>query len=206
MKAFSTLALFMLLVAAGAHAANIDMDDPRRSLGREGDVRIDAQLVRDTVTPGTPIGITYQIQNFSSRPVAVASKIADASYDEDTRTITLSVGAEIPPDGNMPHLVVIEPGEKKVLQAGAAPRLRPAESRSALAPVPRYVQVRVAILRDLAPFAAMIAQQDGRARQSLPDELFDQWLTSNDTIYLNAVPVHYKPAGPTEVERRSPRF
>src|SRR6185436_2441155 len=51
-----------LLTAAAANAAGIDMNDPRRALGRENDVRIDAQLLQETVSPGTAIAVTYQIQ------------------------------------------------------------------------------------------------------------------------------------------------
>lgn len=189
-----SLAMPLVFAAATLAADGIDMDDPRRALGREGDVRIDAQLVRETVTPGVPIGITYQIHNLSDSSVAVASKVTDASYDEESRTITLSVGSEVPPDGNMPQVVVIAAGEKKVLQAGATPVFRVSTARTAFASFPRYVQVKVAILRDLRPFAKLIEKQDGRTKQRLSDELFDQWFESNDTIFLNTVPVRYAPA------------
>lgn len=189
-----------LLPAAAATAAGIDMNDPRRALGHEGDVRIDAQLVRDTVSPGAPIGVTYQIQNFSDSTVAIAAKMSDASYDEDTRTITLALGSEVPPDGNMPHMVVIQPGEKKLLQASATPKLQAAALRAAFAALPRYVQVKVAIMRDIQPFVALIEEQDGRTKRRLSDELFEKWFECNDTIFLNSVPVHFVPSRSTGVE------
>lgn len=204
-KLFLVLFAFVLGHAAAATAASIDMSDPRRSLGREGDVRVDAQLLRDSVSPGAPIGVTYQIQNLSSSAVAIASRVSDASYDEDTRTITLAVGSEVPPDGNMPQMVVIAPGEKKVLQTSATPSLRATATRGAFAATPRYVQVKVAILRDVQPFAALIEKQDGRTKQRLSDELFEKWLESNDTIFLNSVPVQYEPAVPTDTESSSGR-
>src|SRR6185436_9459580 len=111
--AILALAASTLLTTAAANASGIDMNDPRRALGRENDVRIDAQLVQDTVTPGTAIAVTYQIQNFSASPVAVADKLTDASYDEDARTITIGIGSEVPGDGSLPHLVIVAPGEKK---------------------------------------------------------------------------------------------
>lgn len=165
------------------------MDDPRRTVGREDNVRVDAQLIQDTVSPGSPIGITYQIENSSSTPVALADKVLDASYDSDSRTITVSIGSEVPVDGKMPHVVTIAPGEKKVFRAGVTPALGAAAARSSLAP-PRYVQIKVSILRDLDPFAQLIARQSG-AGQVLTDELFDRWFESNDTIFLNAVPVRF---------------
>lgn len=199
------LAAITLISAAAASAASIDMDDPRRSLGREGDVRIDAQLLRDTVSPGTPIGITYQIQNLSADSVAVADRVADASYDEDTHTITIGVGSEVPPDGNLPHMVVIKPGEKRVITAAAMPVLRADAMRASFANVPRYVQVKVAILRDIRPYATLIEKQsqEARARTRLSDELFDRWFESNDTIFLNSVPVRFQAAPPSDLERHN---
>ena len=186
--------LFFPLIAAivllpSAFADSIDMDDPRRTVGREDNVRVDAQLIQDTVSPGSPIGITYQIENASSAPVALADKVTDASYDPDSRTITVSIGSEVPSDGKMPRVVTVAPGEKKVFRTGVTPSLGAAASRSSLAP-PRYVQIKVSILRNLAPFAQLIARQSGTA-QVLPDDLYDRWFESNDTIFLNAVPVRF---------------
>ena len=189
-----SLALATLSFTATVTAATIDMDDPRRLLGREDDVRIDAQLVRDTVSPGAPVGITYQIQNLSASPVAVAAKVSDASYDAETRTITLAVGSEVPPDGNMPQMVLIAPGEKKVLQAGATPRFSATATRTSMGATPRFVQVKVAILRNVEPFAALIQTQDGRTKRRLPDALFEKWFECNDTIFLNTIPVQFVPA------------
>jgi hypothetical protein len=190
----SLLASIVLVHAAAAHAASIDMDDPRRALGREGDVRVDAQLTRDTVSPGTPIGITYQIQNFSKESVAVAARIADASYDEDSRTVTIAIGSEVPPDGTMPQMTIIAPGEKKVFRSAATPSLSAAALRGTLAVAPRYVQVKVAVMRDMKPFLPLIQAQAGNARgQRLTDEQFEKWFECNDTILLNALPVQYSP-------------
>ncbi len=96
---YALIATIVLLHAAAATADSINMDDPRRTVGREDNVRIDAQLVQDTVSPGTPIGVAYQIQNLSAAPVAIADKVASATYDQDSRTITLSIGSEVPDDG-----------------------------------------------------------------------------------------------------------
>ena len=200
MKSLALLA--SLLLTASAAAASIDMDDPRRALGREGDVRIDAQLMRDTVTAGAAVAITYQIHNLSTSAVAVAHKETDASYDEDNRTIVLTVGSEVPPDGNMPQMTLIAPGEKKVLTAGATPALRAAAMRTSFPIAPRFVQVKVAILRDVRPYLSLIEKQDGRAKQRLSDELFEQWFESNDTIYLNAVPVRFTSPAVSDIERR----
>ena len=183
-KLFSALLTATALTHAVAVFADaIDMNDPRRTVGREENVRVDAQLVRDTVTPGTPIGVTYQIENLSDAPVAIADRVAEATYDADTYTITVAIGSEIPQDGKMPRITTIAPGEKKVFRAGVTPMLG-ATTRSPMA-VPRYVQVKVSILRDLAPFAKV------GASATLSDELFDKWFEANDTIFLNSIPVRF---------------
>lgn len=202
-----TNALFATLVlyASVAGAAGIDMDDPRRALGREGNVRVDAQLLRDFVTPGVPIGFTYQIENFSTSTVAIAHKVADASYDEDSRTITVTVGSEVPPDGNMPQMVLIAPGEKKVMRAAAMAAMSAAQMKSTLTAAPRFVQLKVTILRDLQPFLALIEQQgeqNVRVKQRLTDAQFEQWFDSNDTIFLNTVPVGFTPKKDPDAESR----
>ncbi|HET8797161.1 MAG TPA: hypothetical protein VFO89_05730 [Thermoanaerobaculia bacterium] len=195
---FATILLFSAAAAQAAgsdQAAGIDMDDPHRALGRENDVRVDAQLVRETVSPNTPIGVVYQIENFSKHPVAIAARAVDASYDEESRTVTLVLGAEIPPDGNLPQLTLIAPGEKKVFRSAATPSL-PAAARRGLASTPRFVQVKVALLRDIEPFLALIEAQK-RMPQQLTDAQFEMWLESSNTIFLNTLPVQFAPARPT---------
>lgn len=209
MKAkFAAAAFAAVAISAAAHAASIDMNDPRRSVGREDDVRIDAQLATDTLAPGAPVGVTWQIQNFTDVAVAVATKVVDASYDEDSRTITLAIGSEVPPDGTLPQMVLVAPGEKKIFRAAATPVLTAAAVRAGGA-TPRFVQVKVSILRDLAPFIALIQAQTPAARpQQLSDELFDRWFESTDTIFLNTLPVQWngRPQRVIDVEQRSARF
>lgn len=190
---YALFAAVVLIQAAAAAAATIDMDDPRRAVGRENDVRVDAQLIQETVSPGTAIGVVYQIQNFGPTPIAVADKVTSATYDEDSSTITLAVGAEVPDDGRMPHLVLIAPGEKKVFRGGAIPALGASAIRASSASIPRYVQVKVTVLRNLDPFRALITTQQPKVAPMLSDAQFDLWFESNETILLNTVPVRFSP-------------
>src|SRR5947209_7530848 len=96
-----------LLVSFTARAAGVDFKDPRRALGREDDIRVDAEMIQETLSAGSPISVTYQIANLTSAPIAIADKIADATFDADSQTITISIGAEIPEGTAMPHLTVI---------------------------------------------------------------------------------------------------
>lgn len=203
---FAAAALAAIAISAAANAASINMNDPLRSVGREDDVRIDAQLVTDMVSPGSPVGVTWQIQNFTEHAIAVATRVVDASYDADSRTITLAIGSEVPQDGNMPAMVLVGPGEKKVFRAAATPSITVAAIRSAS---PRYVQVKVSILRDLDPFLTLIrAQSPSSKPQQLSDELFELWFESTDTIFLNTLPVQWsgKVQKAIDVEQRSARF
>ena len=187
------VAVLSILSTTASYAAHVDMNDPKRALGREDDIRIDAQLFEDTVASNGPINVVYQIQNLTRHYIAIADKVCDSSYDADSRTIIVSIGAEVPANTTMPHLVTIAPGEKKVFNAGAMARVLTPNTRSPFASVPRFVQIKVNVLRDTAPFDALIEQQ-ARAPQSpvpLPNELFDRWLDANDAIDLNAIPVQW---------------
>lgn len=191
-----TLAVATLFSAVAAHAAHVDMSDPRRALGLEDDVRVDAQLIQDTVSSGSPVGITYQVQNLTRQAIAIADKLCDVSYDSDSRTITLSVGSEVPKGGEMPHLTLIPAGEKKTLTTGAILHITTPADHSPFVSVPQFVEIHVSLLREVTPFHSLIEEQSRAATPvMLTDQQFDQWLQSNDTIFLNAIPVHYT-AGP----------
>ena len=188
------LSTLLLMVAALAMGANIDMDDPYRAVGREYDVRVDAQLLSEIVKQGMPIAITYQIQNFSKTSVAVAEKVCSASYDPDSRTITVSVGSEIPLDGEMPRMAMIAPGEKKIFNTSATLASSTSAIRASRTQ-PRYLQIKVNVLRDLVPFAELLEKQQSAAttmRLPLSDDQFDQWFDANRTIFLNSLPVRYE--------------
>ena len=187
--------------ASATAAAAIDMDDPRRALGSEGAIRVDAQILQETVSPGSSIGVTYQVINNSGAAVAIADRMASATFDADTGTITLAIGAEVPDAGRMPAVTVIKAGETKVFTAGATPPLNNAVVRAGLTP-PRQIQLKVSILRDLAPFEKLIARSVSAAAPALSDEEFDLWFESNDTIFLNTVPVRYAPRGRSARESR----
>jgi hypothetical protein len=182
----------LLLVSSTAHAAGVDFKDPRRALGREDNIRVDAQMLQDTISPGTAISVTYQIENLSEAPIAIADKVADATFDPDSQTITLSIGAEIPPGAAMPHLATIAPGQTRTFRIGAAPQMVVANSKSPWAHVPRFVQIIVNVLRDLGPFTNLLAQQAKSATPPpLPNGLFDTWVASVSSVELNVLPVRW---------------
>jgi len=180
------------LVSSTASAAGVDFKDPRRALGREDDIKVDAQMLQETVSAGSPISVTYQIENLSNAPIAIADKIADATFDPDSQTITVSIGAEIPTGTAMPHLTTIAPGQTRAFHIGASAQVLVPNSKSPWAHVPRFVQITVNVLRDLKPFAKLIAQQtQSAAAPPLPNDLFDTWVASVSSVELNVLPVRW---------------
>lgn len=181
-----------LLTAAAASAAHVDMNDPRRALGREDNIRVDAQLLQDTLSPGSPLSVTYQVENLTHSTVAVADKVSDVSYDADSQTVTFSIGAEVPTGVAMPHVVTIPPGQKRVLTAGGVFHFAAPHTTSPFANVPRYVQITVNVLKDVTPFISLIEQQASSASSpALPNDMFDKWVAANDAVFLNALPVRW---------------
>ena len=181
-----------LLIGSTARAAGVDFKDPRRALGREDDIRVDAQMLQETLSPGSPISVTYQVENLTAAPIAIADKVADATFDADSQTITVSIGAEIPEGKAMPHLTVIAPGQTHAFRIGASAQVMIANAKAPWARVPRFVQITVNVLRDLKPFANLIAQQAKSASAPpLPNDLFDTWVASVSSVELNVLPVRW---------------
>jgi len=187
-------AVAVSVIGAGiAAAAHVDFNDPRRAIGREGDIRIDAELTQDSLARNTPIAVTYQIQNLSKGVVAIADKIVDTDFDLESLTVTLAIGAEIPPGSELPHLITINPGEKRVLTAAAMLHVAIPAARTRWTAVPRFVQVKVTLLRDVTAFASLIEQQrSGAPAVALPNNMFDHWVEASDSILLNPIPVYWK--------------
>jgi len=166
-----------LLAASAARAAGVDFKDPRRALGREDDIKVDAQMLQETLSPGSAISVTYQVENLTPAPIAIADKVADASFDPDSQTITVSIGAEIPQGTTMPHLTTIAPGQTRTFRIGASAQVLVANARSPWAHV---------------PFAKLIAQQrESAAAPQLPNDLFDTWVASVSSVELNVLPVRW---------------
>lgn len=195
MKSSSSIAVVVavaLLTSATARAAHVDFKDPRRALGREDNIKVDAELVQETLSPASPICITYQVENLTSSPIAIADKVMTASFDPDSQTITMTIGAEIPEGDAMPHLTTIAPGQTRVFRAGAHAQFVVANVHGPWAHVPRFVQIIVNVLRDAGPFANLLAMQAGSAvAPPVPNDLFDKWVDSVSSVELNTLPVRW---------------
>ena len=202
------LAVLLITLTAAAQAAKVDMRDPRRAVGREDDVRVDAELAQDAVTSHSILGVTFQIQNLTESPIAFADKSSEASYDPDTETITVAFGAEVPDGATMPHLVIIGSGEKKTFRGSGAVTIVTPNVRTPWLPVPRFVQIKVTILRDVKPFTALIdLQNKATAAPPLDNQAFDRWVNAVGTVFLNPLPVRWEGRGrrnDIDAERSAP--
>ncbi|HKB80125.1 MAG TPA: hypothetical protein VKH35_10445 [Thermoanaerobaculia bacterium] len=191
-KTFLAFTILTLATTATAFAARVDFKDPRRALGREDNVRVDAELGQDSIAPNSSLSIVYQVENLSSAPIAIADKVSDLSYDRDSQTLLFSVGAEVPPGETLPHLTIIDPGAKHVFTAGGLVHVVMPSGHVRGMAVPRFVQIKVTVLHDIRPFAQLIAeQQKSPIAPPLPDSMFEQWVDSSSSIFLNTLPVYW---------------
>jgi len=202
----AVLALFFLTACS---TAAVNMSEPRRVVGTESLVRVDAEI-SDAARAGAPIGITYEITNQRTTPIAVADILPETTFDPETRMVTVSIGAEVPGTTILPRLVQIAPGEKKSFSTSARiTRMMPAQSADPRRTPATLLRLKVNFLGDTTPFAELIdIPEKGVADAKRADELFPVWIEKNEAVYTNAVPVHVTSGRGTpegDASQRGPR-
>ena len=197
----------VLLFATACASTAVDMSEPRRVVGTESAVRVDAEI-GDELRAGAPLGITFEITNQRATAIAVADIIPETTWDPETRTVTVSIGSEVPGHTMLPRLVRIGPGEKKAFSTTArVARLIPAQSADPRQAPTTLLRLKVNFLGDTAPFAELIdIPEKAVADPKRADELFAAWLEKNEAVYTNAVPVQVTSARRTDgdADRRAP--
>ena len=201
----SPVILLFLFTACASTAVN--MSEPRRVVGTESLVRVDAEI-NEVVRAGAPIGITYEITNQRPTAIAVADIVPETTFDAETRTVTVSIGSEVPGTTLLPRLVKIAPGEKKSFSTTArVNRMLPVMSADPRANATTLLRLKVNFLGDTAPFAELIdITEKAVADAKRADELFPVWLEKNEVVYTNAVPVQVTTQSPeSDAAQRAPR-
>jgi hypothetical protein len=187
--------MFSVVVVSGCASTQqpVDMKDARRVVGTENEVRIDAEVYGDRLTTSTTLPIKYAITNNRTQPILIADIIPDASYDEETQMVTVSIGSEFPGNLLVPRLIPIGPGEKKTFNTAAHVAINAsAGAASPWARHPNAVRIRVNFLSDPVPFQQLISiKENAVADKALANALFPKWIEDNETVTTNALPMSW---------------
>lgn len=192
LAALAVMAATLATACASSHA--VDMDEPRRIVGTENGVRIDAQVIGDQIAPGVRVPVTWEITNERPTSIAVADLVPETAYDQDANQFTVTVGSEVPGNELLPRLIEIAPGEKKSFSGTANLKfaMPPRAADPLRAPPPASLRVKLNFLGDTEPFRQLIGIREvGVANRGLADELFPLWLERNEAVYTNSIPMRW---------------
>jgi hypothetical protein len=175
-----------------AKPGNVNMKEPRRMVGTENSVRIDAEIYGEDLVQGASIAIKYDVTNQRPQPILIADLIPQTNYDPDTRTITIDIGSEIPGEEFLPRLISIPSGARRSFQTGAHVNVR-VPMQSPWTPRPNALQLRINFLGETAPFLKLIDIPERAVRdRQLAAEIFPKWVEGNETVTTNALPMRWQ--------------
>lgn len=196
--------LFSLLFVSCA-SAGVDMQEPDRVLGREDDVRVDAQFIATAYSQGGNVSILYEIENLRTTSIAFANLGPELSYENETGTFTATVGSEVPGNELVPRLVEIKPGERVKFTSGA--RIIVPVGRDLPVAAPREIRLKLVYLGDIEPFRELIGIPEVAVRDSeLADRLFPLWIQHTSTVTTNAAPIRWGAAKSSSGADETRRF
>ncbi len=184
--------VFSLVVVSGCATSQktVDMKDARRVVGTENEVRVDAEVYGDRLSTSTTLPIKYDITNQRSQSILVADIVPDATYDDETQMVTISIGSEVPGNIMVPRLIAIAPGEKKTFNTAAHVAIAASSANSPWVRHPNAVRIRVNFLGDATPFQQLIAiKETAIVSKELANALFPKWIEDNETVTTNALPM-----------------
>ena len=174
------------------------MTAPRRVVGTESDVRVDAEVFGDHLGPNVTVPLKYDITNHRKTTILIADLIPDASFDPETHMVTISIGSEIPGEEFLPRLIPVRPGEKKSFEASAHIVIV-ANTASPWVPRPNALRLKINFLGDPAPFEKLISIPEKAVRdRELAAQLFPKWVEGNETVFTNVLPMRWQGAGASD--------
>jgi hypothetical protein len=167
------------------------MKEPRRVVGTENDVRVDAEIYGDRLGPSITIPLKYDITNHRPTTILIADLIPESSYDPETHTVTVTIGAEIPGEQFLPRLIPIQPGERKSFTSAVRVMIV-ANSSSPWLPRPNALRFKINFLGDPTPFASLISIPERAVHDpQLAEQLFPKWVEGNETVTTNTLPMRW---------------
>jgi hypothetical protein len=190
--ALAVSAIFLASCATTVRSSKpVDQNEPRRVVGTENEVRVDAEIFGEILQRSVAIPVKYDVTNGRKAPIAIADIVPDTSYDNETQTVTVNIGSEVPGQMLLPRLIRIAPGEKKSFSTIARVNIM-LPTETPMTRIPRALRLKINFLGDTAQFEQLIAiPERGVYDPKLADELFPKWLERNETIYTNALPMHW---------------
>jgi hypothetical protein len=182
------------------------MTEPRRVVGPENDVRIDAEVYGDTLGPSVSIPIKYDITNNRSRAILVADLLLNATYDPETLMVTVDIGSEIPGEQFLPRLISIPSGGKKSFRGAARVSILHNPTSTPFTPRPNKLRLRVNFHGETKPFEKLIDIPEKVVHDpALAEALFTQWVEGNETVVTNTLPMRWRVGGIVPDDAGAPR-
>jgi hypothetical protein len=167
------------------------MTEPRRVVGTESDVRIDAEVYGDRLGPNITLPVKYDVTNHRNTTILIADLLPESTYDPETHLVTISIGSEIPGEQFLPRLIPVRPGEKKSFST-AAHVVIVANPGSPWVPRPNALRLKVNFLGDPLPFEKLIAIPEKAVHDpALAAQLFPKWVEGNETVFTNVLPMRW---------------
>jgi len=192
LKRSAALLLFVAVMTGCASSKPVDLDQPRRVVGTENDVRIDAEIFGDRMNSSTPVALKYDITNARPTPILVADLIPETTYDAETGVVTVGIGTEVPGEEFLPRLILINPGEKKSFTAAAHVRVAASNTSLVRMLAPNALRVKVNFLGDPKPFEKLIGIPERAIHDpQYANDIFTKWVEGNETVVTNALPMRW---------------
>ena len=191
MKRCAAVLGFWLFLVACSSTKPVNMSEPRRVVGTESDVRVDAEVYGDRLGPSVTVPLKYDITNHRQTTILVADLIPESTYDPDTHMVTISIGSEIPGEQYLPRLIPIRPGERKSFST-AAHVVIVANTASPWIPRPNALRLKINFLGDPTPFEKLISIPEKAVHDPvLAAQLFPKWVEGNETVFTNSLPMRW---------------
>jgi hypothetical protein len=189
-KRYLAPVLWSVLIAC-ASTKSVNMSEPRRVVGTENDVRVDAEVYGDRLGPNVTLPVKYDVTNHRQTTILIADLLPDATYDPETHMVTVAIGSEIPGHEFLPRLIPILPGERKSFST-AAHVVIVAAPASPWLPRPNALRLKLNFLSDPAPFEKLVSIPERAVRDpELAAQLFPKWVEGNETVFTNALPMQW---------------